>query len=971
MLNCAAVTLIVIACFFSIQLQALSSEKKGSKKRQREDSSRRNALQHFDEVLNGYLAQSSFDLPDLVALASLYFLREDQFKQGGEVQSLNYTQLALKKLTHQCKIMEETTRSPQTYGHPCDLDESKQQLLEALRIHEIRMLILTGNFTQATLTADLYIESHKHRFGDKIVEDAVDVHTHFPLPSLLTHNRSQNILSTNGSSVHIFQQATGSNNDTVDSAAPSMNMTTVYRLREQRSRLYNSLGEALLMKGSLTDAFSPFIDAIELSPCMHHAYFQLARALQAARPTATTEQANSILTLSQRLQCRSEALLGGISVSRQERKPEANDDDGDDSDASDASGDSITATEVVFRPVAYSQLAGDNVWPDQANDLDGACRVDIVSRPAAVKKVLGGTNNEPKCVFGDELMYLEDMLRFGNMGPWHYAAHASAYVVRSALYWTLFHTAETLRDYELAWFYLQQGRWMERERLYKTARQQYHEKHRQPTQKQDEGSDDGGVQDQASMSSWQPFVARSEYWQQYRAQSQQIAVQLTRQYPSIFWPPHNVSSSSSSSATASKPPASNGPKSRESIASIESITNVSQSDLQPVFIVGFFRSGSTLLESLLESHPRIAAIGERSPFAQAVGVSLQPIARQHLALIQGPMGKSTSGASKKSPPRQDKLWQMEKQLIHRQMQAHGDAIMQQMTKWVEILYPVQPNGQDMPSSSAVTATSYLRIVDKMLSNYRHVGLIHWVFPSAIILHTIRDPIDTLLSCIRHRFADDNSAYTLDIESLVEEYLAYTMVMQHFRKVLPWRDYPIDGQTRSSVSDGLSGRVIHQPVIDIRTEMLMAHPSRVLHDLWRLLRVPVLPLNETEAIVATFHERQAERSVRTASFLQVKQPLSSSSVGQWRRYRKVLAATLLQVLEDKIKVLREHNGLLPYFTTRNLTTAEQTMMMNWHFDEHFDYEGQLQSLREYVEKQRGIVGSMTSPWTSSSRQNTKH
>jgi hypothetical protein len=252
-----------------------------------------------------------------------------------------------------------------------------------------------------------------------------------------------------------------------------------------------------------------------------------------------------------------------------------------------------------------------------------------------------------------------------------------------------------------------------------------------------------------------------------------------------------------------------------------------------------------------------------------------------------------------------------------------------------------------------------------------VGLIHWVFPSAIILHTIRDPIDTLLSCLRHRFADDNSAYTLDIESLVEEYLAYTMVMQHFRKVLPWRDYPIDGQARPSVSDTLSGRVIHQPVIDIRTEMLMAHPSRVLHDLWRLLRVPVLALNETEAIVATFHERQAERSVRTASFLQVKQPISSSSVGQWRRYRKVLAPTLLQVLEDKIKVLRDHNGLLPYFTTRNLTAVEQTMMMNWHFDEHFDYEGQLQSLREYVEKQRGLVGSMTSPWSSSSRQNTKH
>ncbi len=61
-----------------------------------------------------------------------------------------------------------------------------------------------------------------------------------------------------------------------------------------------------------------------------------------------------------------------------------------------------------------------------------------------------------------------------------------------------------------------------------------------------------------------------------------------------------------------------------------------------------------------------------------------------------------------------------------------------------------------------------------------------VFPDAIILHTMRDPLDTLFSCFRCKFDDSGLEWSLDVSDLVLQYVLYLQIMQHFRTVLPGR-----------------------------------------------------------------------------------------------------------------------------------------------------------------------------------------
>lgn len=78
------------------------------------------------------------------------------------------------------------------------------------------------------------------------------------------------------------------------------------------------------------------------------------------------------------------------------------------------------------------------------------------------------------------------------------------------------------------------------------------------------------------------------------------------------------------------------------------------------------------------------------------------------------------------------------------------------------------------------------VVDKMLFNYRNIGFIHLLFPDAIILHTVRDPMDTLFSCFTQKFDDKGLEWAFQPETLVEMYIDYLTIMNHFRKELPDR-----------------------------------------------------------------------------------------------------------------------------------------------------------------------------------------
>jgi tetratricopeptide (TPR) repeat protein len=233
-----------------------------------------------------------------------------------------------------------------------------------------------------------------------------------------------------------------------------------------------------------------------------------------------------------------------------------------------------------------------------------------------------------------------------------------------------------------------------------------------------------------------------------------------------------------------------------------------RSDL-PVFIVGMPRSGTSLVEQILASHPMVFGAGEpdkivryvrsfggsgvESPeyvadFADIDAARLDSMAHEHLAYL-GDLG--------------------------------GDAV---------------------------------RVTDKLPYNFQHLGFIAQLFPNSRIVHCVRDPLDTCLSCYFQDFSRTNF-HTYDLRHLGAYYRQYARLMRHWHGVLDL------------------------PILDLSYEDLVADlegASRKLVDFIGL---------DWDPRCLRFYE--AERTVSTASSGQVRQPIYTRSVGRWRRYERHL------------------------------------------------------------------------------------
>jgi hypothetical protein len=145
-----------------------------------------------------------------------------------------------------------------------------------------------------------------------------------------------------------------------------------------------------------------------------------------------------------------------------------------------------------------------------------------------------------------------------------------------------------------------------------------------------------------------------------------------------------------------------------------------------VLIVGMPRSGTTLAEQILASHPQVQGAGELPFWNAAAGRWIAP-----------PSGEST--------------------------------LRQFAEDYLAVLDEASP---DAP-----------RVVDKMPANFMFLGLIHAALPRARIIHLTRNPIDTCLSIYFQNFGTVH-AYANDLDDLAHYYGQYLRVMDHWRRVLP-------------------------------------------------------------------------------------------------------------------------------------------------------------------------------------------
>lgn len=160
-------------------------------------------------------------------------------------------------------------------------------------------------------------------------------------------------------------------------------------------------------------------------------------------------------------------------------------------------------------------------------------------------------------------------------------------------------------------------------------------------------------------------------------------------------------------------------------------------DERPVFIVGMPRSGTTLLEQIIASHPRATGVGELEDMLRLVN------------------GVSTRlGVPGAYPPAFAHITK--------------DALGQMASEYSQRLTSLAP-GKD-------------RIVDKMPHNFMVLGAISLMYPGATLIHSKRNPLDTCLSCFTTALGPAH-AYAASLAGLVFKYREYRRVMDHWKRVL--------------------------------------------------------------------------------------------------------------------------------------------------------------------------------------------
>jgi hypothetical protein len=147
----------------------------------------------------------------------------------------------------------------------------------------------------------------------------------------------------------------------------------------------------------------------------------------------------------------------------------------------------------------------------------------------------------------------------------------------------------------------------------------------------------------------------------------------------------------------------------------------------------------------------------------------------------------------------------------------------------------------------------------MPANFRFAGLIHLALPNARIIHTMRDPLDTCLSCLGVLFGG-SQPYAYDLGELGRYYRAYADLMEHWRRLLPagvLLEVQYEGLVRDFEPE--ARRILAHCGLDWHSDMLAFH--------------------------------RTERPVRTASMSQVRQPLYQSAIGRWQHHRQRLRPLL--------------------------------------------------------------------------------
>lgn len=237
---------------------------------------------------------------------------------------------------------------------------------------------------------------------------------------------------------------------------------------------------------------------------------------------------------------------------------------------------------------------------------------------------------------------------------------------------------------------------------------------------------------------------------------------------------------------------------------------------RPVFIIGMPRSGTSLVEQILSSHSKVFGAGELNDINNIIyslrnhlGTTVQY--PDHLALLT-----------------EEKLDTISKIYLDRLAELSSEAE---------------------------------KLTDKLPGNYKNLGLIELMFPNAHIIHCVRDPLDTCLSCYFQDF-HGHHPYVYNLKHLGQEYNEYLRLMEHWKGVL-------------SI-----------PVLDVKYEDLVNNQETISRKMIAFCDL------EWEDSCLSFHKN--ERLTITASYEQVRKPMYKKSVQRWKNYEPYIGELIKEI-----------------------------------------------------------------------------
>ncbi len=231
---------------------------------------------------------------------------------------------------------------------------------------------------------------------------------------------------------------------------------------------------------------------------------------------------------------------------------------------------------------------------------------------------------------------------------------------------------------------------------------------------------------------------------------------------------------------------------------------------EPVFVLGLPRSGTTLVERIIQSHSLVESAGELNDFA----VELVRLASEN-----------------KPNVRRDELIE------------------------IGLSLPMEELGRRYVDATRPRTGATPKFIDKMPINYLYCGLIHAALPKSKIIVLKRDPMDSCYAAYKS-YLTGPYPFTYDQVEMGKYFVAFRKLVEHWKSVLPAESF-----------------------LEVSYEHLVENTELECRRIVEFLGLP------WEEGVLDFHQSSAASS--TASAVQVRQKIYSSSIGKWKNFQEQL------------------------------------------------------------------------------------